>query len=91
MASQITIEDLRYIISQQYKPKSGTSSSQLNSYLNAANSLWNTSSQDYAGWFYDFSAYAADESSRTSGVPRRRALSIDELAYYDPTAKYTYT
>ena len=90
MASQITIEDLRYIVSQQYKPKDGASS-QSNSYLKTASRLWNTTSRDYASWFYDFSEYAADESLRTSGIPRRRALTKDEMTYYDTTEKYTYT
>jgi hypothetical protein len=91
MSSQITIEELRYIVSQQYKPKTGGVGSQFDSFLKMANGLWNTSSKDYANWFYDSTANIADESLRTSGIPRRKALGYDELAYYDPTQKYMYT
>lgn len=89
MSTQITIEDLRYIISQQYKPKAGTES-QLSSLLKTANGLWNTSSKGYADWFYNTSMHVADESLRTSGIPRRKPLGYDELAYYDPSKKYVY-
>ena len=86
MSLQITIDDLRNVVKSYAtnKPKKDSYSLlQLAAIFSGFNSLFFGSSSDYLSYMDDTRKYWRD---RTYG--KRRQLSKDELAYYDPSTKF---
>lgn len=90
MSSQITIEDLRYIVAQQYKPKEGSSASSryMNQFWRYVNNARAFSAKDAYGWLYDTSDDIYNEAMRPTGIPYGRQLGREDILYYDETNKF---
>jgi len=89
MSSQITIEDLRYIVSQQYKSKDATET-YFNSLLRYANNITSLTGKDYYDTIYNTSDYIADEATRSTGIPSRHPINTEDMLYYDKTFRFKY-
>jgi len=90
MSGQITIDDLRYIVAQQYKPKdeSSSSSKYMNTFWRYVNNARAFSAKDAYGWLYSTSDDLYNEANRNSGIPYGKKLGREDLLYYDETQKF---
>ena len=89
MSTQITIEDLRYVVAQQYKPKAGSGGNEYaNTFWKYMNNLRSLTGKDYYDWFYNTSDMIYDETSRTTGIPSRRPMGVEDMLYYDISNKF---
>jgi len=84
MSLQITIEDLRYIVAQQYKSKDTSDKSYLNLLLRYINNIRSLSGKDYYNYMYN----TGEETMRSSGIPKRKSMNRDDMLYYDTTNKF---
>jgi hypothetical protein len=87
MSSQISIEDLRFIISKQYSSNkySSISSSYLNTLLKYTSDLRSMSGKEYYDIMMDASQ---DIMQKSSGIPAKQMLGKDDMLYYDITKEF---